>query len=159
MWPARQDSWALVSQSCFLGDKKCTHTRGPNDAQFAHLWCTRIDFLPLQVCPVHGVDPLNLLGACSTSKALYCASAWKSEFLPFVTKHSCPCSRKQTCNNIKITAFFFRLLEAVCITLRIQILHSKHYFVTLELWKFSSFEHAVIPSKFMNRGWKYPLKI
>ena len=29
---------------------------------------------------------------------------------------------------------------------------------TQGLWKFSIFEHAVIPSKLINRGWKYPLQ-
>ena len=34
-----------------------------------------------------------------------CISLKKCEFLPFVTKHLCPCSRKQICINIKITFF------------------------------------------------------
>ena len=32
-----------------------------SDTQFACLWCTRTEIDPLQVCPVSGVDPLNLL--------------------------------------------------------------------------------------------------
>ena len=32
----------------------------PNDAEFARLRRTRTDVHPLQVCPVRGVDPLNL---------------------------------------------------------------------------------------------------
>ena len=35
--------------------------RAPSDAQFARLLRTRTDFHPLQICPVRGVDPLNLL--------------------------------------------------------------------------------------------------
>ena len=39
----------------------CQWSRAPSDAQFACLWHTRTSFHPLQVYPVHGVDPLNLL--------------------------------------------------------------------------------------------------
>ena len=46
---------ALPTQAFF------TEVRASNDAQLAHLWCTRTNFHPLQVCPVRGVDPLNLL--------------------------------------------------------------------------------------------------
>ena len=35
--------------------------RVPSDTQFAHLWRTRTNCHPLQVCPVRGVDPVNLL--------------------------------------------------------------------------------------------------
>ena len=34
--------------------------RAPNDIQFAHPLCTRTEIHPLQICPVHGVDPLYL---------------------------------------------------------------------------------------------------
>ena len=58
---------------------KHTWNRAPGDAHFARLWRTRTDFHPLQVCAVRGVDLLNLLvRGVFTSKALYCASAWKS---------------------------------------------------------------------------------
>ena len=58
---------------------KHTWNRAPSDAQFVRLWRTRTDFHPLQVCAVRGVDLLNLLvRGVFTSKALYCASAWKS---------------------------------------------------------------------------------
>ena len=40
---------------------QCLSCRAPNVAKFAHLWCTTTDFHPLEVCPVHGVDLLNLL--------------------------------------------------------------------------------------------------
>ena len=33
--------------------------RAPNDARFAHLLHTRTKIHPLQVYPVHGMDPLN----------------------------------------------------------------------------------------------------
>ena len=109
--------------------------RASNDAQFMRLWHTRTDFHPLQVCPVHIVDPQTLLvrGVFTPYSFALCVSLKKCEFLPSATKHLRPCSRKQTCINIKITAFFFFwLLEAVCITLRIQILHSQHDFATLK---------------------------
>ena len=52
--------------------------RAPNDTQFAHLWRFRMENRPLQVCPMQGVDPLNLIeGVRLLSKALYCASASK----------------------------------------------------------------------------------
>ena len=35
--------------------------RAPNDAQFAHIWRPRTKIRPLQVCPLHGIDPLNWL--------------------------------------------------------------------------------------------------
>ena len=81
--------------------------RVPSDTQFAHLWRTRTDFHPLQVCPVRGVDPVNLLvrSVFTLWSFVLCVSSKKCEFLPFTTKHLCPCSRKQICINIKITFF------------------------------------------------------
>ena len=54
------------------------------------------------------------------------------------------------------------LSEAVCITLYSQIpnttLKIRFWVSTHGLWRAGSFEHRVIPSKLMKRGWKYPLK-
>ena len=42
-------------------DIKMTLPTAPKDAQIARLCRNRTNFHPLQVCPVTGVDPLNLL--------------------------------------------------------------------------------------------------
>ena len=60
---------ALLSHNLFsklLWSEECIaqwvlHGRAPNDAQFVRLLCTRMENHPHQVCPVHGVDPLNFL--------------------------------------------------------------------------------------------------
>ena len=108
--------WASVWRSASLIKKIWLLWRNPQEPQSSQWrsvcasWRTRTDFRPLQVCPVHGVEPLNLLvrGVCVFTlwSFVLCVSLKKFEFLPFVTKHICPCSRKQTCINIKITAFF-----------------------------------------------------
>ena len=67
--------------------------RAPNDAQFARLWHAGTKIHPLQICPVHGIDPLNWLErGCLLSIILYYASAWKSgNGFPFIRHwyHSC----------------------------------------------------------------------
>ena len=37
------------------------YLRAPSDTQFACLWHTRANIHPFQVCPLHGVNPLNLV--------------------------------------------------------------------------------------------------
>ena len=44
-----------------LSDTFVSSIRALNDAQFAHLWCTRTEIHPLQACPVHETGPLNWL--------------------------------------------------------------------------------------------------
>ena len=70
-WPSPSSLKETISRSLNI--------MAPNDAQFARLWRIRAEIHPLQVCPVHGVHPLNLLvEVCLLSKTLYCVSAWKS---------------------------------------------------------------------------------
>ena len=61
---------------------------------------------------------------------------------------------KQSCINVKYFTFY-QLWEAMCLTLKIQILHSKKYVAAL---KSGEEVAALIPSELTNRGWKYPLK-
>ena len=114
----------------------------PSEAQFAHLWLARAEIHPLQVCPLRGVDPLYLLvRGVFTLWSFVCASAWKSEFLSFVTGHLCPCSRKQPSSTSKLLLFS---VVRSCVhytknpnaTLRIRFCY------TQVLWKFSSFKHG-----------------
>ena len=44
-----------------MASPPCRRARAPNDAQFARLRHSRTEIHTLQVCPVHGVDPLNLV--------------------------------------------------------------------------------------------------
>ena len=130
-----------------------THTQrfamngAPNDTQFVHFWRTRTDFhpTPLQVCPVPGVDPLNLLvrGVFTLYNFVLCVSLKKCEFLPLHQHQNyCLFSVVRSCVNYTWnpnTTFKIRFCD------------------TQVLWQFSTSEHAVIPSQSMNRGWKYPL--
>ena len=57
------------------------HIKVPSDARFTCLWCTRTKIHLLQVCPVHGVDPVNLLvrGMFSLLNIVLCVGP-KSEY-------------------------------------------------------------------------------
>ena len=57
-------------------------------------------------------------------------TAW----FPFVMKHFCPRGTLQTYTNVESTAVY-KLGEAMCITLKIQILHSKYDFSLSRLLK------------------------
>ena len=108
--PRSMPSYFLLSSRC---QKNRTLSRGslltfcvrvPNDAQFARLWRTRAEIRPLQVFPVRGVDPLSLLvrGVFTLENFVQCVSLKKCEFLPFVTKQLCPCSRNQPTSTSKL---------------------------------------------------------
>ena len=109
-----EKTWSVIWSTNLAAGKPVTtyRCRAPNDAQFAHLWCTRTDFHPLQVCTMCGVDPLNLLvrGVFTPYSFVLCVSLNKFEFLPYLTRHLCPCSRKQTSIIIFFFSFFFFLL-------------------------------------------------
>ena len=79
-------------------------------------------------------------------------------WFPFMTKHLCPYGSKQSCINITDLAFYW-LWEAVCITLEIQILHSRFGY-TQVLWRAGSpgLTWSDVTSKLTIREWKYPIK-
>ena len=58
---SRKRASAKGQQSHYLLPNVVLICRAPNDAQFTCLRHTRTEIHPLQVCPVCGVDPLNLL--------------------------------------------------------------------------------------------------
>ena len=57
----------------------------------------------------------------------------------FMTKHLWPQNTKQSCSNVKDPAFY-QLWEAMCITVKIQILHSRFRIFTKGLWRTCSSE-------------------
>ena len=57
-------SWQTPATSVLGHGKKILivlYFRAPNDTQFVRLQCIWTEIHPLQVCPVHGVDPLNFI--------------------------------------------------------------------------------------------------
>ena len=106
-----------------------------------------------------GVDPLHLpVRGVFISKALYCATAWKSvssfhlwQNMYVHAVESKPVSTSKLLLFLVIGSCVYYTLNPNT-TLRIRFCSAPF------LLKFSTFEHAVIPSKLMNRGWKYLLK-
>ena len=136
--------------------------RAPNEALFAHLWCTRsrTKIHPVQVCPVRGIDPPNwLVGVCLLSKILHYASAWKSgNGFPLI-RH-----RHHSCDHLSAQLYilcFQALWSSGSENYNIvrshvhYTLHSrnpnttfkiKFWVFTHGLWRAGSSEHWVIPS-------------